>query len=306
MKGALKLDEEQQRAAESEGSVAVIAGPGSGKTRTLVAKAELESKKNNQRILALTFTRNAAQEIRSRAPKLDASTIHSLCFRHLGKFPGDYESLLDEFLLSHHKPKYDLILIDEFQDLTDKELKVVLSVTKPSSRLFFVGDNNQAIFGYCDAEGSQISKTRIKKIYLTKNYRSSTAILDRLEKINPMGLKAVQRNGNYRIKGTAVLFRENSQMDAVAYKMMELEYNFTIRKRGLKYPGEVIGDPEEARDLILSTIHCSKGREWQRVFCWDWGMRLLEKNLYYVAVARASREFRLINSISELVKGLKQ
>ena len=303
-----ELDQEQQKAVMSEGQVAVVAGPGSGKTRTLIAKAQHESQ-NGAKVVAVTFTRNAAQELKSRltnsqAHHVTASTIHSFCLRNLHKFPGEYESLLDEFLLLYKKPKYDVILVDEFQDLTAKELKVILSLYRPNSRLFFVGDNSQAIFGYCDAEGREIPKTQIKKIYLTKNYRNSKTVIDKLERINLRGLTPIYPDGNPNVKGTAILFRENSQLDAVAVSLMNLGYSFCVRKRGMKYPGEVIGNKKNPEDLIFSTIHCSKGMEWEKVICWDWGMRYLEKNLYYVAIARASREFHLVNSISECVKCL--
>ena len=298
----MKLDKEQLRAITSEGSVAIVAGPGSGKTRILLSKAQYEAQKGNK-TLCLTFTRSAAEEIRQRAPRVRASTIHSLCYQYLGRFPNDYDELLNEFLDLKTKPKFDLVLVDEFQDLTSKELEVVLSICK--STIFLVGDNNQAIFGYCDAEGSQIPKTKIKKIYLHKNYRSGNSILEKLEKLNLRNLISVNKDGNEKIDKTAILFRTNRHLDLVALSLKTLGYSFTIRKRGIKYPGQVVTNPNGSpKDLILSTIHCSKGKEWRNVICFDWGERLQvqEKNLIYVATARASQDFHLINSLSELTK----
>lgn len=304
----MKLDKEQLKAITSEGSIAVIAGPGSGKTRVLLNKAQYESQKGNK-TLCLTFTRSAAEEIRQRAPRVRASTIHSLCYQYLGRFPnipqghptssGDYDELLDEFLDLKIKPGFDLVLVDEFQDLTSKELKVVLSVCK--NQIFLVGDNNQAIFGYCDAMGFEIPKTKIKKIYLHRNYRSGSSVLEKLERLNLRNLVAVNSNGNSRIKGTVILFRTNHHLDLVAYTLKNLDYSFIVRKRGLKYPGQVISNTNgNPGNLILSTIHCAKGKEWKKVICFDWGERLQEKNLIYVATARASQEFHLIDSLSEL------
>ena len=301
----LELDLEQQKAVEEPSrALAIIAGPGSGKTRTLIAKAQYESQ-DNKKVIALTFTRNAAQELRDRAPQVTASTIHSFCLKNLHKFPGDYEALLDEFLLLIDKPKFDVVLVDEFQDLTAKELRVVLSITKKDGRLFMVGDHDQAIFGYCDAEGIEIPKTSITKVYLTKNYRSTPEIIKRLERLNPRGLQAVNKKGNQKVRGTAILFRENSQLDTVALHLKNLGYSLCVRKRGMKYPGEILGNGRYPESLMCLTMHCSKGCEWRKVICWDWGMRHIEKNLYYVAIARASRNFFLVNSISECVKGLE-
>jgi uncharacterized protein (TIGR00375 family) len=86
-----ELNEEQQAAVEHFGtSCLVLAGPGTGKTRTLVAKIEylLNNKKADpENILGITFTNKAADEIRQRieislgkeiAVRLNIHTFHSL------------------------------------------------------------------------------------------------------------------------------------------------------------------------------------------------------------------------------------
>lgn len=203
------------------------------------------------------------------------------------------------------------ILVHNCQDLSALEFRVVLSLIAKGGKLFMVGDPSQSIFGYCEAEGAQISKTGIKKLFLTRNYRSSKEIVTSLEKMNLRQLTSVNREGNPKVKGTAVLFRENSQLDAVALHLINMGFCFRVRKRGMKFPGEIVGGSNgshstENPDIIFSVIHCSKGCEWEKVVCWDWGMRKIEKNLYYVALARASKEFHLINSMSELYQLLKE
>ena len=70
----------------------VLAGPGSGKTRTLVGRVQrlLEDGIPAQRILAVTFTRRAAAELRERleralgegVPLPQADTLHALALSH--------------------------------------------------------------------------------------------------------------------------------------------------------------------------------------------------------------------------------
>jgi len=72
------------------GPVLVLAGPGTGKTQTLMGRISrlIGEGEMPRRILALTFTRRAAQEMRDRmkalggedTPLPQAGTLHSLCF----------------------------------------------------------------------------------------------------------------------------------------------------------------------------------------------------------------------------------
>lgn len=83
----IRLNPEQQAAVQSDGNVVVTACPGSGKTRVLTARvirglSDLDS--NRHRVVALTFTNRAADEIQVRldqenvpADRLWAGTIHS-------------------------------------------------------------------------------------------------------------------------------------------------------------------------------------------------------------------------------------
>ncbi|HKI82282.1 MAG TPA: UvrD-helicase domain-containing protein, partial [Pseudodesulfovibrio sp.] len=87
----LAYNDAQQAAIDAgPGPVLVLAGPGTGKTQTLMGRVErlMDQGVNPKRILALTFTRRAAQEMRDRLHALrgenadmpQAGTIHSLCF----------------------------------------------------------------------------------------------------------------------------------------------------------------------------------------------------------------------------------
>jgi len=88
------LDQDQHAAATAAGPLLIIAGPGSGKTRTLthrIAHQVLDLGTPARHFLAITFTRRAADEVRERltalcgrqADQLTVTTFHGLSQRIL-------------------------------------------------------------------------------------------------------------------------------------------------------------------------------------------------------------------------------
>ena len=74
-----ELNHKQIAAIEKPDNVFLVACPGSGKTRTLTYKIAFElSKKENveKRVVAITYTRKAADEIHDRIVVLDCKIIY--------------------------------------------------------------------------------------------------------------------------------------------------------------------------------------------------------------------------------------
>ncbi|MEA4847969.1 MAG: UvrD-helicase domain-containing protein [Clostridiaceae bacterium] len=83
-----------------EPAVAVIAGPGTGKTKTLVSRITYLIEKCGvlpSRITAVTFTNKAAGEMRSRLGRsLNIGTFHSICLKMLQKNSKNPITVIDE------------------------------------------------------------------------------------------------------------------------------------------------------------------------------------------------------------------
>ena len=97
----IELNDQQRHAAEYDGGhVLVLAGAGTGKTRTIVARAAhlLRQGVPARRILLLTFTRRAAREMTQRlgqmvgdgASDVTAGTFHHFCLRSMRRMPRQF------------------------------------------------------------------------------------------------------------------------------------------------------------------------------------------------------------------------
>jgi len=107
----LKLNTEQQQVVDHDGHSLVVACPGSGKTRVIVVKiGHILASKPRARVCAVTFTRDAANELKSRLVKDIGSetvnkrtrvgTFHSLAIKqlrargHIGKIAAPAEQVI--------------------------------------------------------------------------------------------------------------------------------------------------------------------------------------------------------------------
>src|SRR5262245_6159953 len=91
---ALRKNEGQWKAYESEGNCVILAGPGSGKTKTLTVKLArmlAEDVRPPRGIACITYNNQCARELRRRLAALGVEdgrraaigTLHSFCLQHV-------------------------------------------------------------------------------------------------------------------------------------------------------------------------------------------------------------------------------
>ena len=148
------LTPEQLKAAEfKDGICAVIAVPGSGKTKTMMERIGILVNKHGiapENILGLTFTKNAAAEMKSRlvevlgdrSERVHLSTIHSFCY-YLLKREG--------FVFKIISGKEHLILMKEvMKQLKIKDLTVgtvLREISLAKNNLIFVDEFKELFVG---------------------------------------------------------------------------------------------------------------------------------------------------------------
>lgn len=335
------LNEEQKNAVLSTSpAVAVIAGPGTGKTKTLIAKIEflLNSGVSPSKILALTFTNRAASEMKSRLKSSSkkslpfVGTFHALSLHLLDRQPKiitkkeqlkyfsqkqlnkislaknnlkhsdlvkkyneklreldliDYDDLLINLYhrLEALKLKLDTVLVDEFQDTSPLQYKIMKKLH--SKNYFVIGDPKQSIYSF------RATQSKVFKIFekdfkaevniLTKNYRSSQKIVDTFESLFPESSKLKTDNlascevflletpsefseadwitQNIKLKAGGIDLRDASDAlsnysdFAVIYRTHRFKETIEKRFRDLALPYQVVGggsifEDEEIQNVI--------------------------------------------------------
>lgn len=111
-----RLNEAQKRAVNrTKGPMLIVAGAGSGKTSVLTTRIAtlLAAGENPERILALTFTKKAAEEMRSRVVEMCGDAAKRLCM-------GTFHSVFMRFLRQHAERIYyptSFTILDEEDSL---------------------------------------------------------------------------------------------------------------------------------------------------------------------------------------------
>ena len=107
---------------------------------------------------------------------------NSVDFDDLLKLPVEL-FMSNESILDKYQEKYKYILIDEYQDTNEVQYKFVKLLSSKYRNLFVVGDQNQAIYGFRQANYKNILNFEkdypdSKVVVLNQNYRSTSMILN--------------------------------------------------------------------------------------------------------------------------------
>ncbi len=190
--------------------------------------------------------------------------------------------------------KYRHLLVDEFQDTNPLQIKLLKILAGGGARVFCVGDDDQAIYGFRGADPGGIMRfeeefpnARILK--LQTNYRNRPAILrtaNEIFKHKPAKFRKVLVSGKYpaarREAGTKPVKRSfDDEQRAVLWMCREMEKlakTIPIEKTCLLFRlnasmdriGSILGSTLHNSSLpCMMTVHGSKGLEFPVVFLWD-------------------------------------
>jgi superfamily I DNA/RNA helicase len=166
--------------------------------------------------------------------------------------------------------QYDIIFIDEAQDLNTCQHKLVLKLLRPGGRIVVVGDDNQAIFGFRGSDVDSINNLAklleatgkvVDTLPLTVTRRCPKAVVEYARQWVP-GLQALPdapegevsrtdtREALRQYKpGDMVLCRCNAPLTGVAYRLIKAGVKAIIRGRDIGKSLESIINKRRAKSI---------------------------------------------------------
>lgn len=240
-------------------NICVIAGPGTGKTHTLIMRIVrliYEYGENPEKIIVLAYNRAIVNELKFRinqllrklgygnlAKRLKIHTFHSLAkyvLREalndipLNKWITEFNKKYEEekgTIVNRLNPKY--FFVDEYQDITKDKLLFLNNISEGKPTMV-IGDPDQSIYGYerkkeGGAIGAEeyfnlfIKEKNAKEKILSKNYRSYQDIITNAENV-------VELNVN-RIRGKEIKAEKYSKLNHTEIiEISELNYVIILDK----------------------------------------------------------------------------
>lgn len=331
-----------------EGKYLLVGPPGSGKTNLLLLRAQYFAGRGDKNVLFVTFTRELAGFIRTGIARRGVitrdqiRTYQSWGYRHVLEFgsrddlPGsdaDFDSTREQLLAAISRVRsslpsrrlYDGIFVDEAQDLTVAELKVLLEL---SDRVCVSGDSNQGIYqkdglGIAEDLGLQVHELtahfrigpRVARVadrliqpesgqlsleassnYDSSKFGESSAVMhvcaDRDEQFNRMVDEIRVQLDAFPDEDIGILCGKRSSVAEVGARFERSDLSDRVSVHG---QGDEVGFADGSPIHVL-TIHSAKGTEFRAVHLYgaeelhSWPLN--RRRLSYTAVTRAKTALR--------------
>jgi len=89
----------------------------------------------------------------------------------------DFVDMIEQFNAEGTSPKFDLLIIDEAQDLAPLQWRMVKEILVPNSKkVYYAGDDDQAIYTWMGVNVNNFLEASENKIFLEKSYRVPSVV----------------------------------------------------------------------------------------------------------------------------------
>lgn len=169
----------------------------------------------------------------------------------------DYTDMLEQFIEIGQVPELDVVIIDEAQDLSRLQWKVIEKITANARLVYLAGDDDQAIYRWAGADVDRFIDIPGTSRVLDQSYRVPAAVQSRASDV-------VGRIRHRRLKewSSRPEQGEVSNIGSIPYLEREImnggEWLILARNKKFLRDWQSLSEPPRVR---VSTIHASKGGE---------------------------------------------
>ena len=147
--------------------------------------------------------------------------------------------------------RFPLILIDECQDLSAMELRILKLLQQGGSNIHFIGDLNQAIYSFKDAFPEvlteHIQQNGFEKLQLSNNFRSTQKIVDVSSKIQGISTPLTGNESSLFDGNDALYFEYDNECDVVRH------FEEHLRKVNIDFSSAIVLTRNSNHKNLLST-----------------------------------------------------
>ena len=230
--------------------------------------------------------------------------------------------------------KFDFILVDEVQDLTELEIYFLFNLIKDPQNIIFAGDIHQMV------NFNSFSFDRLKNLYykneikytvstLTKNYRSSKEVVELANYMTDLRKEYI---GNLGMDD----YKEGAILDEGSVLLSKIDYSYIKKFQNDVNAAIIVSDDDERKKLSelsgikhrVFTVDEIKGLEYRDVICynlisknlWAWKQIFSKEvkqdqryrkyfNIFYVGITRARKNLIVMEEMienNELLEKIKK
>ena len=201
--------------------------------------------------------------------------------------------------------KYPYVLVDEFQDIAPADFRLIEHL---SENLFAVGDDDQAIYGFRGGNSEIMlaftDRKDVTKYEITRNYRSTSTIVEHARALIERNAPRICKNlraHNPMQRHIKIVETTPETVGATLSRELESSQETAVLAR-TNYETDQIQAMLANHPVApeVTTIHKSKGREWERVILIHNTLERRfprrdstlteERRVFYVAMTRAKSE----------------
>jgi superfamily I DNA/RNA helicase len=221
-------------------------------------------------------------------------------------------------------PMYDLVVVDEAQDMTVAQLEIAQGVLRKGGRMCVVGDDRQAIFGFRGADSDSIDRLKVElnaaELPLTTTYRCGKQIVEVAQALvpdfnygpnNPDGeiLEChTSRLTEAVLPGDYVLSRLNAPLVSIAMKLLRSGKRTRIAGRDIGKGLTGLVKKMKARSVpeFLTKVANWEDRELNRLNKMLEGATLARQNTIRYKMSDVSDQAEMLATLADGAKSVNE